>query len=56
MYIKRLGFFILAIFIFVGCVQNSEKKIDQKKIEETKKKEKPSYDKYQEGLENLRIN
>jgi len=56
MYIKKLGFLLLSMFIFLGCVQNSEKIVEKKKLESLQNEENPSYDKYREGLENLNMN
>jgi PBP1b-binding outer membrane lipoprotein LpoB len=56
MYIKKIGLFVLSILLFLGCVQDAEKNVEQKKLEVLENDEKPSYDKYQEGLENLKIN
>ena len=59
MSIQKIGFFLLSIFLFLGCVQDSEKKVEKKIQEELnseKSEEQPSYEKYQKGLENLHIN
>ena len=56
MYMQKVGFFLLSMFLFLGCVQNSEKKVEKERPNALEDGELPSYDKYQEGLENQRMN
>jgi len=59
MSIQKIGFVLVSIFLFLSCVQNSEKKVEkkiQKELNSEKSEEQPSYEKYQQGLENLHMN